>query len=327
MLTEHWTFDPVLSGIVVVALVHARGVRRLNRSTSAARRTRRRREAVFFDLGLLVLALAIASPIDYYADEYLFVHMVQHLLLLFAAPAAVVAGAPWIPLEKGMSVRVRRSAGRFLVLSPWARPLRGLGRFGRSPWVAVIGLNVAVVFWHLPAPLDLAEENQVVHDLLMHGSFFVFGVLLFLHLINSRPFRVTMSPQAQMVAIFTTAIVFWVFAMALGLFSRGAVYPWYRAHEGPLLTPYADQQIAAGIMWVCGDFWAIPAMTRAVRRLMEERRARDLTGSVGGGSLAGFNKVGAAHARAKMLDALREEPLREGAEIAAGRGADGGGVL
>ena len=93
-LTGHWSFDPFGILALAVAAWHEIGLRRLARRSRPDRTRQRRLRSLWFYAGLGVLLLAVESPIDYWADDYFFAHMIQHLLLMFAAPSLIVAGAP-----------------------------------------------------------------------------------------------------------------------------------------------------------------------------------------------------------------------------------------
>jgi len=126
------------------------------------------------------------------------------------------------------------------------------------------------VVWHLPGPFDLATRDTAVHIWLMHGSYFAAGVLFWLLFIPSVPLRITMSRGAQMAALMVTNVEMWILAMSMSILANSSWYSVYDHVPGVTLSPFADQQIGAAILWVCGDFWAIPAMVYVVRRMIAE---------------------------------------------------------
>jgi len=269
-ITQNWSFDPFLIVVAVLVVAHEIGLSRLRSRSDPVRTRRRRLHSLAFYGGLAVLLLAIDSPVDYWASDYFFVHMLEHLLIAFYAPILIVFGAPWIPLLFGLPVGARRKVGRFVMLGSWSRAFRAVGRVVVSPWFAVISFNAVMVLWHLPVLFDESENNQAVHVWLMHGSFFVTGVLFWLQIIPSHPFRLKASPLWQAGAVIGTNVVMFVLAMALSIFSAASWYPVYAHIPGVTLSPFADQQIGAAILWVCGDFWAVPALVVIIKRAVDE---------------------------------------------------------
>jgi len=269
-LVDHWSFDPFIIVVAVLVIWHETGLARLARRSRPERTAQRRRRSWLFYAGLVMLLLSVVSPVDYWADGYFFVHMLQHMLLMFAAPTLVVAGAPWQPLLDGLPGRAGQAVTRGTLRGGWSRPLRAVGGFLLRPWVSVTLFSLVMIVWHLPALFDLGQNNQAVHIWLMHGSFFIAGVLFWLQFIPSPPFRRRMSLPAQVAALVATNVVMWVLAMSMSILTQVSWYPVYNHVPGVTLPPFADQQIGAAILWVCGDFWAIPALIVVMRRLIEQ---------------------------------------------------------
>jgi putative membrane protein len=267
-IVDNWSFDPFMIVAIVLVVWHEIGLARLARKSQPERTGERRRKSLLFYTGLAVLLIAVQSPISYWADDYFFVHMIQHLLLMFAAPTLIVASAPWQPLLNALPGTAGNTATRQGLT--WARPLRAFGTTMLRPWVSIAFFNIVMVVWHLPALFDLAERNQGVHIWLMYTSFLIAGILFWLQFIGSPPFRIKMPPVSQAGALLLTNIVMWVLAMAMGILSSSGWYSVYNHIPGVTLPPFADQQIGAGILWICGDFWAIPTMIFVIRKIIVE---------------------------------------------------------
>ena len=269
-LLHHWSFNALALCAVVVALWHELGLRRLLRRTRPDRVRGRRLRSLWFYGGLAILSIAVCSPLEYWGYDYFYIHTIQHLLLMFAAPTLIVAGAPWQPLLVGVPLRLRRPALKSLMHGAWARPLRDARRLLLRPLVIVVAFNLVMVGWHIPGLFDLADRNRFVHVWLMNGSMLVTGVLFWLLIIASPPLRMRVAPAGQAIALLTTNSVMWLLAMTMTLFSNDSWYSVYNHIPGVALSPFADQQLGAGILWVCGDLWAVPALIFAVRRLIAE---------------------------------------------------------
>jgi putative membrane protein len=258
---DHWSFDPFLIFAVILVAWHEIGLARLARSDPEHAGKRRLRSVAFY-AGLAVVLLAVDSAVEYFADRYFFMHMLQHLLLMFAAPSLLVAGAPWQPLADAVP---RRAAA---VVVRWSRPLRAVVDFLLRPWITVVAFNAVMLFWHIPAALDLAENNPAVKIWLLHSSYLIVGILFWLLFIPSPPVRMRMPPEGQAIALVATNVIMWLLAMSMSFLTQTSWYSVYNHIPGVTLPPFADQQIGAGILWVCGDFWAIPALIVAIRRVI-----------------------------------------------------------
>ena len=268
-LVDHWSMDPFMFVVIAMVVWHEIGLSKQAKRARPERTRQRRRRSFAFYSGLAVLLLSIQSPLDYWADRYFFVHMLQHLMLMFAAPTLVVAGAPWQPMLDALPRRMGHGLARGTLRGTWSRPLRAVTGFLLRPWVSVTVFSAVMIAWHIPALFDLGARNGFVHIWLMHGSYFGAGLLFWLQFIPSPPFRRRMPDLAQAAALIATNAVMWVLAMSMSILTQVSWYAVYDHVPGVSLPPFADQQIGAAILWVCGDFWAIPSLVIVVRRIIE----------------------------------------------------------
>jgi putative membrane protein len=185
-----WTFEPLLVAILLAAC---------GLYVDAYRRARRRSQAVgpghwlFYAAGILVLVVALCSPLDAIGDSSLLsAHMAQHVLLSDVAPALLVLGlrSPLLPL--GLPRRA------LAAIAPG-------GRFGRligaltSPWVALPLWTVATIGWAVPSVFDYAAQHPVMHAL-EHVTLFYTGLAIWWLVVDPLP-RARLRPNGQRLAL------------------------------------------------------------------------------------------------------------------------------
>lgn len=195
--TQNWGHPWVLTFSLAVLAVHWWGLRSLNARSTAQHARRRRRRFLMSYLGLAIVAVSICSPLEYWSMQYFWVHMLQHISVMLAAPALYVAGAPTVPLLHAVPVRLRRRVLRGLYLRPGGAALRAVGRFFVSPIVAVVLFNAVMVVWMVPALFDSVMNSETLHIGLMLSTFFFSGLVFWIQIIPSHPFKPMASPVAR----------------------------------------------------------------------------------------------------------------------------------
>jgi cytochrome c oxidase assembly factor CtaG len=259
LLPPYWQVTPIALVALAVGIGHEIGLRRLaQRQTPAHRRATRRRSWAFYG-GLAGLILVASGPLERWAMARLSVHMVLHILEMFYLPPLLIIGAPTVPLLFALPVHRRRRLLRWYYRSSWTTALRGSWAALSNPIVAIVLFNGVMILWHLPAVFNWAAYHGWVMDWLMAPSFVIVGLLFWRIIVPSHPWGPRGSTRIQIGAIVVTAFEMLILAMAMSIFTKA---PWYSMNvvmEGPV-GALRDQQYAAGILWICGDFWAIPAL-------------------------------------------------------------------
>jgi len=226
-----WTFEP--GAIVLIAVLAGLYIPRWRR----VRARHGGREAPVVRLlsyvaGLLMLVVALISPVDRLAEQAFTMHMVQHVLLLDLAPIALICG-----LTK-------------VILRPATRRLQRLeeaaGVFGHPVFAVVLYVGL-MWLWHVPALYDAALEHSVVH-ILEHICFFSAGALYWWHLLSPIRSRMRLGGMGPVMYMLSTKL--FVGILGIGLtFAPEALYSFY-ADRQPIwgLTASEDEALAGGLM-------------------------------------------------------------------------------
>lgn len=254
-----WTVPPWTTiAIVLIAAAYLRG-----RIGLPARFSRGR--AACFLAGLATLWIALASPVDLYANYALWPHMVQHVLLSLVAAPLVVLGMPGVPVFRGLPRSWQRLVGPLLA----ARAIRRGYRLLLHPLTAGVLFSLAMWLWHVPVLYDLAVADPFWHAV-EHACFLGTGVLVFWNVFEPWPFRSAWSPLPRVLLLLAIDLQNTVFCGILAFAGR----PLYASYEttAPMLgvSPVGDQEIAAGLMWVASQAVMLPIagwlVARSVRR-------------------------------------------------------------
>lgn len=224
----------VVAGLVAALVVYLLCVgpyRTRFRASAVVPLTRR----IAFISSLLVMLIALATPLDTIGDQYLFTaHMLQHLLLTLVAAPLLLAGTPaWLLRQLLIAAR-----------------LTGVVRWARHPIPAFFTFNIVFSLAHVPAFYELTLSNELLHAL-EHLVFVGTAMLMWMPVLSPAPDIAARYPAlGQVLYLFLQTVP----ASLLGALLSATASPYYPTYvQAPRITslsPVEDQQLGGLIMWV-----------------------------------------------------------------------------
>jgi len=172
--------------------------------------------------------------------------MVQHVLLLLVAPPLILLADPFRTAWAGYLAAQGRPIS---VEGTWpARVMRVLHAGPRAATVVVLAFSVDLLVWHVPSIYNATLRIASVHDL-EHLTFLVVGLLFWDQVISPIQASGRLSLLGRAVVVMSGMFVSWGLAIVIA-YATNPLYA-YPAPSGGF-TLLADQEIAAGVMWVPG---------------------------------------------------------------------------
>jgi cytochrome c oxidase assembly factor CtaG len=187
---------------------------------------------VSFASGMLLILIALVSPLAALDDELVWVHMAQHLLLADLGALLIVLGLTGPLLQPLLATRALG----------WLRALS-------QPAVALPLWLADLYLWHVPGLYQAAISSQAVHAV-EHACFVGFGIAMWMALLGPLPKPDWFGNGARL--IYVIVVRFGGAALANVLLWAGSpLYPDYAAGEAAHgITPLADQGAAGVVMMV-----------------------------------------------------------------------------
>ncbi len=246
-------FEPLLP---LSAALAAFAYHRRARTLSAQGRPVAFWRATAFYGGLVLIVLTLASPIGHVADELLFVHMIEHLLLADIGALLIVLGLTGPILQPVLRIkffdRLRVLANPAIAFPLWALDL---------------------FLWHLPVLYEAALRNSSVHAL-EHAMFIAFGINMWMPLFGPLPKPRWFGNAAKLVYVLSVRLA----GALLGnvfIWSGATFYSFYAEGEAHWdISALQDQGIAGSVMMVEGSVLTICLFAWLFLRMAKEGEER-----------------------------------------------------
>jgi cytochrome c oxidase assembly factor CtaG len=202
-------------------------------------------------------------------------HMISHILVMFIVPIGIVGSSFVRSMWWLLAPPTRRKLLKWWYLErSWRSP-----RWLFNPIVATLVLNVVMVASHAPRVFDYVMARPWAMEGIVEPAFLLSG-LFFFHFIVSSPPRVNhVRLKYQLFALLVTLFEMLILAMSMAIFTKTSWYSVMVTHQGMAYMPgmatsasaaFSQQRLAAGILWICGDAWAVPCLILVLYRIIKK---------------------------------------------------------
>lgn len=219
-----------------------------------------------FLLGLLLIWIAMASPLAALDHELLTAHMVQHLLLMTIAPPLILLGVPRKMLEHS-PLRRFLTLGSLFQSTPTQQPRSAL----LQPALCWLAAAATLVVWHIPWVFIQGLRSETWHGI-EQASFLASGLLFWWHVVG--PTTRTSKPQewSMLLYLFLATLPCDILSGFL-VFCDRVVYPVFLSSRQSFgFSAMEDQQCAGALMWTCVTLVYLIAATIYAARLLAPHR-------------------------------------------------------
>jgi cytochrome c oxidase assembly factor CtaG len=252
-----WYAEPVpLVAAAAAVFVYDRGARRL--AVERPARAPSGTQKALLAGGIVVILLALLSPLDDLALRLQWVHMLQHVLLLVVAPPLIVLARPWDTALAGLGPRLRST-----LLTP-QRHLTTRRRRVLAAAAAPVAFVAVMWVWHIPMLYNLTLRDEMVHNL-EHTAFLAVGLLFWTAALPRPAEEAAIGLVGRSAIVLAGLVGSWLLAVYIG-YATTVLYAYSGSGN---LSAAADQQLAAGVMWVPASVPFIAAIVWIMARWFE----------------------------------------------------------
>ena len=258
-----WRLDITLV-LVLFATFYTTGWWRLRHRSNNLKLANKKRLAAYWS-GLVILAIALMSPVDTLGSQLFFMHMIQHLFFMMIGVPLLLLADPFPFLLWGLPPYWRRAVG---TLFTRRSPLRRLLTNVTQPSFVWIFYIIALTGWHDPNLYSMAQRNSWIHDV-EHLTFFVAAMLFSWHVVGSGP-KLHHPPLWGRIAMLIGLVPVNAAIGVVIATSSEILYPYYASIPHIWgFTALEDQALAGVIMWIPGSMMyllgVIVLLARALR--------------------------------------------------------------